>query len=351
VKKIYINGKFFGQRVTGTQRYARELLHQFDHLLSADSSLAMEVLVPPGVTSIPHYRNLSVRVVGRLSGVKWEQIELPRHCRNQLLFTPCGGAPLLHRRNVVTIHDAAVIAAPSGYSLLYRNWYKNVCRVIARTAEHIITDSQFSKSELGQWYGANARKVSVIYLGSEHLDHIEADASVLARLGVTKKYVLAVSSHNPNKNLSRIVKAVDRLRKADIDLVIAGGWDSRIYGNGGHIPSAIRVTGFVNDAELKALYQHASCFVFPSLYEGFGLPPMEAIANGCPVVVSRAGALPEIFDGAAVFCEPYDPENIAAAIERTLTAPLLTVEGSKSFAKRFSWELCARKTLEIITRL
>ena len=150
VKKIFINGKFFCQRITGTQRYARELLGQFDLLLSAGytKDLALEVLVPATVSPLPRYRNIPVRAVGRMSGVIWEQLELPQYCRGEILFTPSGGAPLLHTRNVVTIHDAAVSAMPAGYSPAYRLWYRNVCRQVAPKAEHIFTVSNFSKSEI-----------------------------------------------------------------------------------------------------------------------------------------------------------------------------------------------------------
>jgi glycosyltransferase involved in cell wall biosynthesis len=106
--------------------------------------------------------------------------------------------------------------------------------------------------------------------------------------------------------------------------------------------------GYVTDPELKALYENASCFVFPSLYEGFGLPPLEAMSSGCPVVVSRAGSLPELFDGVAFFCDPYDPEDIATAIQRAVESPRSAAGDLKAFARKFSWATCAGQTLEAI---
>ena len=136
MKKIYINGKFLGQRVTGTQRYARQLLNEFDCLLSAENrwNLEIEILSPRCVQVLPRYKSLQVRTVGSMSGTSWEQLELPRFCRGRLLFTLSGGAPILHSRNVVTIHDAAVVASPAGYSSVYRLWHANLCRRMARTA-------------------------------------------------------------------------------------------------------------------------------------------------------------------------------------------------------------------------
>jgi glycosyltransferase involved in cell wall biosynthesis len=353
VNRICINGKFFSQRITGTQRYARELVNQFDRLLSENSTsrLEMELLLPPGAHSVPCYKNLRVRTVGGASGVIWEQIELPRHCAGEILFTPCGGAPICHRRNVVTIHDAAVIAAPNGYAFAYRNWYKNICRFMAHTAEHIFTNSNFSRSEIAKWYGASLSKVSVTYLGSDHFSRLQSDSSALRRFGIAGKYILAVSSLSPNKNFHRVVAASRVLGKTGKPLVIAGGSDSKIFKNKLKVPDSVHVLGYVGDAELKALYENASCFVFASVYEGFGLPPMEAMSTGCPVVVSRAGALPEIFAKAGVFCDPYDSEEIAAAIERATTNPPLTPAQSKTFAQHFSWEKCARETLEVLKNL
>jgi glycosyltransferase involved in cell wall biosynthesis len=356
VNKLCINGKFFCQRITGTQRYARELLRQFDCLLATEDyrHLAIEVLVPKSMPSsappMPSYANLRVQAIGRMSGTYWEQVELPYYCRGEVLLTLSGGAPVLHPRNVVALHDAAVAAAPAGYSLPYRLWHKNICQRMARTAEHIFTNSNFSKSEIMKWYGADPKKISVIPLGGDHASHSTADPSALQRFGLSGKYVLAVSSHNPNKNFQRIVRAVSYLNYA-AQLVIAGGHDSRIYRNGLQLPAGVRVLGYVSDAELKSLYENAACFVFASLYEGFGLPPLEAMSCGCPVVLSHAASLPEIFEGVACFCDPYSPEDIARAIQRTLESPPLPSNELKAFANRFSWERCARETLDVLQSL
>ena len=219
---------------------------------------------------------------------------------------------------------------------------------MARKAEHIFTVSNFSKSEIVKWCAAPPEKISVTYLGSEHFSNLETDASALLRFGISGRYVLAVGSQNPNKNFQRTAQAVSRLSKKGIGVVIAGGSDSRIFQRSLDLPAGVRVLGYVSDAELKALYQNAACFVFASLYEGFGLPPLEAISSGCPVVVARAASLPELFEGVAVFCDPYRPEDIAAAVEQILQSPPATADALKTFARKFSWEKCARQTLEAL---
>jgi glycosyltransferase involved in cell wall biosynthesis len=351
--KIYVNGKFLAQRITGTQRYARELLKHFDQLLSSgeNSSIAIEILVPGSAQKLPEYTNLRVRAVGKTSGTFWEQVELPMHCDGHILFTPSGGAPAVYSRNVVTIHDAAVFAAPAGYSLAYRLWYRTLCRRMGRKAQHIFTVSNFSKSEIIKWYGADSKKISVTYLGSDHFSDLEPDASALHRFGIDGRYVLAVSSHNPNKNFARIVEAVSGFGFTDIQLVIAGGTDSKVYRNNMRLPNEVRVLGYVSDRELKALYENAACFVFASLYEGFGLPPLEALSSGCPVVVSRAASMPEIFDGAAFFCDPYRSADIARAIDHAVKSRRDSPNELKIFASKFSWEKCARETIEVLEGL
>ena len=352
MKKIYVNGKFFCQRVTGTQRYARELLNEFDRLLSAENhwNIDVEILVPWCAQPMPPYTNLQVRTVGWMTGTRWEQIELPQHCRRHVLLTLSGGAPVLHSRNVVTIHDAAVVASPAGYSPAYRVWHGNICRWMARNAEHIFTVSNFSKSEIVKWYRAAPEQISVTYLGSDHFSSLKADSSALARFGISGKYVLAAGVQNPNKNFNGIVQAMCQRDASGIPLVIAGGSDSNVYRKGMPLSDGVRALGYVTDPELKALYENASCFVFPSLYEGFGLPPLEAMSSGCPVVVSRAGSLPEIFDGAAFFCDPYDPVDLAAAIQRAVNSLPSAADDLKAFARKFSWAKCARETLEAIHR-
>ena len=138
MRKIFINGRFFSHRVTGVERYSRELLNALDHLLeNATAGVEVEVLVPSSVTDAPVYRHLKVTRVGRLSGHAWEQIELPRYASGGVLFTPAGGAPLLFRRNVITIHDAGTFAFPLGYSWKFIAWYRFMYRVLsARGALH-----------------------------------------------------------------------------------------------------------------------------------------------------------------------------------------------------------------------
>jgi glycosyltransferase involved in cell wall biosynthesis len=130
--------------------------------------------------------------------------------------------------------------------------------------------------------------------------------------------ILAVGSRSPHKNLAAVVQAVSRLGGSALPLVAAGGANTRVFNPAELNGNSFHAVGYVTDLELRALYEQAACFVYPSLYEGFGLPPLEAMTCGCPVVVSRAAALPEVCGDAALYCDPHDPENIAEQIRTVL---------------------------------
>ena len=249
----------------------------------------MEVLVPRSAQSVPQYANLRVRTVGTMSGTCWEQLDLPRYCRGELLLTLSGGAPILHSRNVITIHDAAVFAASGAYSPAYRLWYQQLYRRMARKAERISQPPIFPSRKFVKWCAAPPEKISVTYLGSEHFSNLETDASALPRFGISGRYVL-LSAPRIRTRTSSARPRPSSASKKGIGVVIAGGSDPRIFQRSLDLPTGVRVLGYVSDAELKALYQNAACFVFASLYEGFGLAPLEAISSGCPVVVARAAS-------------------------------------------------------------
>jgi glycosyltransferase involved in cell wall biosynthesis len=263
-----------------------------------------------------------------------------------------GGAPLLHRRNVLTLHDAAVFARPGSFSVAFRYWYRFLYRCLSHTAVHVFTVSDFSGAELVKWCGVKPEKITVTYLGSGHALQPEPDCGVLARNELEpRKYVLAVGSRNPSKNLKGLLKAFRLFRDSGLQLVIAGASYSKVFKPQGIADDGVRDLGYVSDSELRSLYENAACFVFPSYYEGFGLPPLEALALGCPTVVSDGSSLREIFSDVAFLCNPASFEDIAI---KTLQARQSNEEDRKryrEFALRFRWEECATITWATISRL
>ncbi len=337
--------------MTGTQRYGHELLRSLDQFLSGPGSSlpAVTVLVPPSVKIVPKYSRLLVSQVGRFSGQIWEQFELPFYATGGLLFTPCGGAPILHPRNVITIHDAAVVAAPQGYSRAFRTWYRFLNRRLCRSALHVLTVSQFSKAQIVQWYGANATRVTVTYLGSDHALRPEPEPEILARNLLSRfKYVLLVGSKNPNKNLAGLLQTIPHLADSSIPVAIAGPSDAKVFGKSQIADHLVCDLGYVNDSELRTLYENAACFVFPSFYEGFGLPPLEALALGCPTVVADSTSLAEIFKSIAFMCNPHDPSDIADKILEACRAPQENRQQYREFAGTFRWDQCMKTTWDIL---
>lgn len=317
---LYINGRFLGQRLTGVQRYALETLIALDEMLSnAGSARPFDaVVIAPSGTRSPALRSVGFRCVGPFHGHVWEQLTLPIVTRGSWLLSFCPTGPLLKSAQVVTIHDAAVYRVPESYGWLFRAWYKFLLPRIVRRSAVVMTVSEFAKSELIATLEVPAGHVRVSGEGWQHLERFRPQPSVLAAHGLSSKgYILAVSSLAPHKNFRVIARALEHLHDCGLPVVVAGAVDPRVFdGASEGALGSLKLLGYVSDEELRALYEHAAMFVHPSSYEGFGIPPLEAMASGCPVVASSAGAIPEVCGDAAVYFRPDDPLELARLIRR-----------------------------------
>ncbi|MGC4089030.1 MAG: glycosyltransferase family 1 protein [Polyangiaceae bacterium] len=355
--KVFINGRFLSQKVTGVQRYAFETLLALDALLARGEGPRCEftLLSPPGVNA-PELRAVRFRAVGAFAGQAWEQLVLPVAARGGWLWSFGATGPLSVRRQTVTIHDAAVYAMPSAFSREFRAWYKLALPLLARRAPLTMTVSEFSRAELGRHLGLDVARLRVTGEGWEHVRRIDADVGVLDRNGLrSKRYVLAVSSLTPQKNFQLVVDALPWLRGAGFDVAIAGRLEPRVFGDFdvGSLGSIKRL-GYVGDAELRALYEHAGVFVYPSLYEGFGIPPLEAMALDCPVLASTAASIPEVCGDAARYFEPDDAPALARLIRDVMTNEVerqaLVVRGRRRLLAH-GWEAAARCHLAALSEL
>ena len=353
---IFINGRFLTRPVSGVQRYGRELLRQVDRMLAA-SEPARQVqflcLVPRGHFEQPGWEHIQIRQVGMSGGNLWEQAELPAYAGGRLLFSPANSGPCFYVNQVVTIHDASVFAVPQAYTWAFRAKNCFVLRQLARNARQILTDSQFSREELSRHLAFAADKIEVIALGSDHLDRVTADPRVLERHALEKNaYLLTVASQGAHKNMTRLFEAL-RHSGTEIKVVSTGGHAQDIFRDRGRpaVPGNVQSLGYVPDGELKALYQNARALVFPSIYEGFGLPVLEAMRCGCPVLCSSAGALPEVAGEAALYFDPYKTEQIARVMDDFLATPErgdeLRARGLQQ-ASHFEWAVTARRTLDAL---
>jgi glycosyltransferase involved in cell wall biosynthesis len=248
------------------------------------------------------------------AGHAWEQLVLPLRARRAgLLLSPANLAPLAHPRNVVVIHDSAPFREPSWYKRAYGAWHRAALPRIARRARLVIAPSEHMRAELIELFGLAGDRVVAIAPGVDPSFSSPGDpAPVLRRYGIERPYVLAVGTEGPRKNLALLDAIAPRLAEHGLEVAIAGS--SRPYLPQGAAAGEARRLGYVADEELPALYAGAAAFAMPSLYEGFGLPCIEAMAAGAPVVAADRAALPEACDGAALLADPDDPGAFAAAL-------------------------------------
>jgi glycosyltransferase involved in cell wall biosynthesis len=346
---IVMNGRFLHQDMTGVQRYAHELLER----LRPD----LRVVAPPGP-------------LGAARGHLWEQAVLPRLCRGALLWSPGNTGPLACANQVVTIHDASTLDHPEWFSGKFAMWYRFLLPRLARRVRKVITVSEFSRRELVRLCGLPEEKVVAIHNGiSPRFAPApeEQQAALRQRHGLEKPFVLYLGSLEPRKNVGALLAAWKNLAPRDCELVLAGA-ASRIFRERGFadLPPGTKLLGRVDDDELPALLSAAQAFAFPALYEGFGFPPLEAMACGTPVLCSNTTSLPEVcgpaFDpadptssGAVLYFDPHNVDELTAQLARALALDgaarqSLAVRG-RAQAARFTWDECALRTAAVLREL
>jgi glycosyltransferase involved in cell wall biosynthesis len=343
-----INGRFLAQRTTGVQRYAREIVLAMDALITEGHPLTerlrVEVLVPPDANSVS-LRSISVRSAGPLSGQLWEQLVLASQARGGLLSLGNTSA-ILARKQVVCIHDANVILVPESYSRGFRGLYKCLLPLIGRSARTVVTVSHFSKAQISAASIAPAYKIAVAHNGHEHVHAWGSGGSDDACFPEAARMVVALGSLAPHKNLRTLLAIAPELARNGLKLAVVGGFDRRVFGASERGPAddGVLWLGTLSDDQLGCLLRRAHCLAFPSLAEGFGLPPLEAMALGCPVVVSDRTSLPEVCGHAALYAPALLPEawleQILSLRNEGLRRQLISA--GKSRAERFSWRRSAK---------
>jgi glycosyltransferase involved in cell wall biosynthesis len=335
---VAINARAAARReIGGVERVAREMRSRLPNLRPD----RYRVIQPPAA-------------LAHKAGHAWEQGALPFLSRGvRLLYSPANLAPLAGgARNVIVIHDVASLRHPEWYTRGYVAWQRRVIPRLARRARHLITVSEFAKGELVEVLGIEPERVSVVANGVEERFSPAADPGPARDAHeLDGPYALAVGSQIERKNLAALDAAARRLGESGIELVAAGS--GRGYMRAEE-PSAVRRLGYVDDLYLPGLYAGALALAMPSLYEGFGLPCLEAMASGTPVVASDRAALPETCGGAAML---VDPEDAAALAEALLTVAsdedlreTMAVDGLTR-AAQFSWDRAAQETDALIGRL
>ena len=351
--RIAINGRFLTQRASGVQRFAMEAIKAIDTLLDRDYAALkgrIEIFAPAKARDFP-LKNISLRRVGFSSGYAWEQFEFPFHAAGRLLLNLCMLGPLVTKHQLVVVHDATVRALPENFSSRFRAAYGFLLPRLCRRAELPVTVSEFSRQEIGKYYGADIARMPVCHEGGDHMTAVAADLSMLQRLDlVGRKFFLGVGVDSANKNIATVVAAFHKAKLDGAVLVLTGAKDPKVFGQIDHIQSDdVRMVGFISDSDLRTLYEHALALVFPSFYEGFGLPPLEAMTCGCPVIISEQPALLEVCGDAALHCRADDAAQIAGHMQALHSDAGLRARLSaagKARAQRFTWQATARMLLD-----
>ncbi|HEX8991549.1 MAG TPA: glycosyltransferase family 1 protein [Anaerolineales bacterium] len=333
--EFVVNGRFAGRRLTGVERYGSEILRGL--------GTRVNVIKPR-------------RTLTGLRGHLWEQVVLPRMLgQDAFLWSPANTGPLTVTQQAVTIHDLSVLEHPEWFNSNFRLWYTFLLPRLARRARIVLTVSEHSRRSILLKFRLPDEKVVVVHDGVNMQQFHPCDAAaVRAKYGLGRQYILFVGSLDPRKNLERLLQSLMLLSDIpNIELVIAGSW-SNIFRpvSMNRSKRRTRLLGYVPDEDLPGLYSGATLFIMPSMYEGFGLSVLEAMACGTPVISSHAGALPEVVGDAAMQIDPTSVEGMAEAMRTVLLQDSVRDELRRKGLERaclFSWERSAEQVWEVLS--
>ena len=340
-RPFFVNGKWLSQPLTGTQRYATEISRR----LVARHGRSV-VIVVPADADLPAWTDGASIRRSSLTGNLFEQVALPFLTAGGFLLNLSGSSPLMKRRQAITLFDASAFRYGDTFSWAFTTWYRLLYRTARYRASHLFTISEFSRADLADVLHIDPQRLIVVPCGSEHLPAPKAD-----RVGaIDQPYVVAIGSLTERKNLAGCLAVL--ARRGVRTVVVGAGGKSAVFADSA-IPedSHIIPLGRVTDEDIANLLADAVAMVFPSRYEGFGLPVVEAQRAGCPVVCSTSSSLPEAAGDGALFFDPDDPEAAADHVE-SLVASAELRDGMRqrgyANAERRSWDVAEGIVTEIL---
>jgi len=350
-RRVAVNGRFLTQALTGVQRVALEVLRRVE-------PMTLFTPKPPRqeYSGLEHHDIVVAPSV--FGSIAWDQMALPGLAAGATLLAPVGLFPIRHTRGVMFVHDLAVVDHPEFYDRMYGTAFRMALPLALRRAAHILTPSAFTRQRLLELYDVPESRTSVIPLGVSPDWFDPVDAGRLRSMGIDRPYLLAVGAVSARKNYRRLLDgwALVESRLPDVEIIIVGR-EGLKFANGDmalRAPARMRHVPHVDDESLRALYSGALAFVYPSLYEGFGLPVLEAMAAGTPVLTSNVTSMPEVSAGAAVLVDPHSAESIADGIWSLCTNAALRADlraQGRLRAAASTWEATARGIMAILREL
>lgn len=341
--RLFLNGKFYAGATNGVHRVADRLLRELDALATAGEAPArwdMRLLLPTARNWAPSFDAIVAVPQRRGHTQGWEQAILPVVARGGVLASFANLAPALHPRKLTMVHDAQFRLSPDSYPARLRWGYRLLVPRGARSSRVVLTVSDYARDSLATFGIADLARSRVIHNGADHILESAADEGVLARHGLASGgYAVMFGSAARYKNVAVAFAAFARPDLAGLPLVVIGPSRATLERAGLVPPPATVFVGGVDDAELRALYEQAHCLLYPSRTEGFGLPPVEAMLCGCPVVAAPAGAIPEICRDAILYAGMDDAGDWARAVVslRSPDTRAAKIAAGRARARDFTW--------------
>ena len=327
------------QRITGVQRYAIEVVKRLDQILGKEDQVTLLIPSEPQVNFL-ELKNIKQEVVGKFKGHLWIQISLPRYVKKHggELLTLSGTAPIISP-GYWTVHDITFIRHPESFDWKFRMAYTLTLKFGLKRCKKIFTVSEFSKNEISEYFDISKNKIQVAYSSANYLLERKYEDVDISKFGIKpKEYYLSVSSRNLHKNQKFIVKLAHNYPEKKF--VIVGGRHksfNAVFEDCTDVENSVSniiYTGYVSDDELASLYKYTKGFIFPSVYEGFGLPPLEAIIQGCKsVALSDIPVFREIYSNAYFF----DPNDVESFSFKKFDDIKLTETERKQYIEKYSF--------------
>ncbi|TXE13003.1 glycosyltransferase family 4 protein [Seonamhaeicola algicola] len=343
---IVINARFLTQPITGVQRFAIEISKIVKKQLEGE----VVFVTCPGVIHYELFKELDAKIIGINKSHLWEQIDLYVYLlknKKPLLVSFGYTGPLYYKNQIVSIHDVAFKYYKETFSKTFSLVYNFIVPRLAKKCVHIFSVSESAKNEVCKELGVEGDKITVVYNGiSSFFKKIDKGKTIKKH---AKPYILTVSSHHPRKNFNRLIEAFKRIDNDKIDLYIIGNFVSHFSDSTNDQSNEnIKFLTNITDNELLGYYQNAELFVFPSLYEGFGIPVIEAMSQNLPCVLSDIPVFKEIGDKSVIYVNPQNVNSIKQGIIEGLKLNVKKIEYTK--LNHFTWDKSAQRVIQVFKK-